>query len=178
MKTKLLLLFILSCATIQAQEIPKFEITKQGIESIVVNVDSLSKSEMYNRIISWTNKSFKNPKEVIVGDVKDESIRINGFEKNSYEHKIFMAGNKWGDVKFTIFIEFKEGKYRLKIQITKLFDAAGNIFDFNPKSYYKGSGDVRKGRTLERESLNKFLNKYSTILYEEIIGKAEVKDKW
>ena len=77
---------ILSAAFVTAQE---FEVTPNGLKDkssgkdfVVIEAQGKTASELYNNTIKYINMMYKNPKEVIKGDVKDEYIKWETFVPN------------------------------------------------------------------------------------------------
>jgi hypothetical protein len=171
------LLFILSFTAIYAQNIPKFEITKEGIDPIVVKVDSLKSNVLYEKTLEWVNSAFKNPKEVIVGDIKNKSLRISGYEKSAYDYGGAFGTTFKGDIEFQILLDFKDNKYRMEIKFIKLYDYTGSVYNFKPSSYYKKSGEIKKRHKKEKQGLTDFANRYSKMINDYIANK-DYKDKW
>lgn len=177
MKKILLILIMAISPLLNAQELPKFEITKNGIEPIVISIENLNSSDIYSKTIKWIHYTFKNPKEVITSDIENELLIINAFEKNGHEYSSGLGLKYLGDVKYIITINFKEERYRLNIEIENLYDANGTPYKYKPKSFFKKSGELKKSKKIDIESLNNFFNRTSMSIHNYITGKQK-KDDW
>ncbi len=112
--------FILNTLTNLAQTpvtvplLPINEETKKICYTQVVE-EKGTKNELYVRAIEWFNKFYKNP--VDVTKVRDQE---NGKIQGVHRIKVYdfdVNGNKTGgkEITYTLYLEFKDGKYRYKI---------------------------------------------------------------
>ncbi len=83
-KILLLTLTILISNLSIGQEIPQLKLTQNGVEPIVVEVDSLSASEIYNKAQNWVQETYKNPDKVLKANIANEKIRIDGFANGAW----------------------------------------------------------------------------------------------
>ena len=111
-------LTILSVAFTSAQE---FEVTPDGLKEktsgkdfAVIEVQGKTASELYNNAIKYINIMYKNPKEVIKGDVKDEYIKWETFIPNFGTIKNSFV-NLQANALITVQLSFKEGKAKYEV---------------------------------------------------------------
>jgi len=113
---KFFIIFILfGIITIQlrAQNWPIDPVTKRITFTAVVNVDSVSKDELYLRVKEWFAKTYNDSKEVIQMDDK-ESGKIIG--KGSIEVFVHSLGLKpYGYVKYVITVNVKDSRFKYEI---------------------------------------------------------------
>lgn len=111
-------LAILSVAFAKAQE---FEVTPDGLKEktsgkdfVVIEVQGKTASELYNNAIKYINIMYKNPKEVIKGDVKDEYIKWETFIPNFGTIKNSFV-NLQANALITVQLSFKDGKAKYEV---------------------------------------------------------------
>lgn len=106
MKQIFLLLFLL----------PLFSFSQEPLTySDVIQVDSISQTELYYRAKLWFANTYKNSKEVIHVD-NQEAGQILGKSIMDYTPNFFSGqGMVAGTVKYTITIYVKEGRYKYEI---------------------------------------------------------------
>ena len=111
-------LAILSVAFANAQE---FEVTPDGLKEktsgkdfVVIEVQGKTASELYNNAIKYINIMYKNPKEVIKGDVKDEYIKWETFIPNFGTIKNSFV-NLQANALITVQLSFKDGKAKYEV---------------------------------------------------------------
>ncbi len=106
--------------------IPSFKLSDQNevLYTEVVLAENVSQQELYNRALSWFNKYYKNPAEVIKSKKENESIEGKGrFRINDVNAE---TGSKTPGpiVNYNITISLKEGRY--KYDITKINQQAAS----------------------------------------------------
>ncbi|MBI1342132.1 MAG: DUF4468 domain-containing protein [Terrimonas sp.] len=81
----------------------------------IIQADSISKNELYNRAMSWIAETFKSANNVIqLQDKENGKILIKGAIK--YDAPAFSPGTNYsGNFFFTLSLEFKDGKYKYDI---------------------------------------------------------------
>lgn len=81
---------------------------------VVVEKDSMSVEDGYQRAIEWINITYKNPAEVIKSQIENKYIRMTGFASGLY------TADRMGmiapyNVNYTIEFNFREGKVKFEI---------------------------------------------------------------
>lgn len=145
----------------------KFELTLNGYEPKVVQIDGLNKEDIYKLTKKWIVKTYKNPKEVLTADIENENVKINGFSTNIVK---WSSGNGW-DLNYTLDIEFKDNKYRLSISA----DIDGNQIEYT--TFFKNDGTKRNGYKGGPESIDLFINNLVEDLNKYIKNKGD-DNKW
>ena len=78
---KIFLPILLFTATVAfSQDLPKLELNRDGVQPIVVNIDSFTVQTLYKKSLNWVQENNKNPKEVLKTDIENETIRIAGLK--------------------------------------------------------------------------------------------------
>lgn len=180
MKRLLLTLILLSLAVLAySQDIPKLKLTREGIEPIIVEVDSgLTAEEMYKRALNWIKESYENPGEVVKAKFENEKIRLNGFAKDAWFYKSF-GKSLYYDMKYSLEIAFKDGKYKFSYEISDNFYTDGSrAYHFT--QMFTGNGQVKKYYAEDGvPSLEKTMNDLSTSFYNFVTGQTKVvEDDW
>jgi len=111
---------------------------------VVVEADSASIEQMYNRTIEWINITYKNPEKVILSKVEDKYIRIEGFGTVGSTSTLGMTIPI--DAFYGITFEFKENK--AKFELTSLRSAPSAQLPSinmtpNKDDIYKKNGKIR-----------------------------------
>lgn len=161
----------------------KLVFTEKGFEPVVFQVDTLKSQTIYKRAMDWVQVTFKNPNEVLKANIKNELIRLEGFQENAFTRNFKENTLKSGTVikaskcdytiSFTLEINIKDGKYRFtytphdilvgnKIVRFTFADIFANIPDMNGYDY-EGCAT----------SLETNTNKISESLYNYVLGKKE-----
>ena len=144
----------------------KFELTKDGYNPIVFEIQDLKKDSIYKLTKKWVTKTFKNPKEVLTVDIENETIRINGISLKTVNCSFGCRV----DLKYSFDIDFKDNKYRLAIMI--------EIPEF-PNGYntfFKKDGEIRSNFKAAPISIDEVINKLTTELNIFIKNKGKEKD--
>ena len=107
-----------------------FEMTRNGIAPVVVAINSLSKNELYNKTLNWTNSFYQSQNQASITFVPDEKISIHGVAKNVTFTR-FMGEDVFVDLPYLFTIDFIDG------EITMTFILGGENGDVND-----GNGEV------------------------------------
>ena len=168
-KLAITLLFIIGLFTSSnGQE--KFIYNQTGLNPkyLVVEIDSLSKNELFKKSINWIKETYKNPDKVIKTTIDNEKVRFEGFKSNDI---CINNGMICYDVLYTIEVAFKDNKYKFTPislefgvgSMTPIDLADGNSLFYNKKGYLK-----KMYKTVPNSidnlfnELNKSLEKYLT----------------
>ncbi|MGI8892638.1 MAG: DUF4468 domain-containing protein [Bacteroidia bacterium] len=110
-----------------APQMPVSEITKLITYTSVVNIDGMSKTELYNRALKWYHTFYTNPTDVI-RENSAEAAKIAGKAR----FKVFTSEDKkgakvdMGPVPYTITFEGRDGRYKVEL----------SEFNWKQVSYY------------------------------------------
>lgn len=106
---------------VDASTVNRFIMTKDTFtDYVVIQCKNKAKSEIYDKAILWINRAYKNPKEVILSEIKGEYIRIEAISKTAIKvyNKGLLGigeGNLFRNAKYQIEISVKEGKYKFDV---------------------------------------------------------------
>jgi len=150
-----------------------FEMTIKGIEPVVVSINNLSRIELYNKTLDWTNSFYIIPNQATITAVPDKKININDFAKNVQFGKI-MGMDFFANLPYLFVVDFTDGE--IKMTFT-LGDENGDITDGNgeiianisPSHMFNKKGEVLKmSKTLKIEA-EKAMNDLSDSLVDYLI---------
>ena len=163
MKCILILLFPMA---VSAQS---FELTQNGFASkedlskdyIVFEYPGASQVELFNKVIQYTHKTFRSPKDVI-SKTEYGIITINGEQPRSVRRNKMHVF----DLNYTVPLEFKDGKIKVNAPGFKLsaytsrpqelFLVANNSLDGSRLGIYNSKMELKS--KLAKEDLELFIN--------------------
>ncbi len=174
MKKSLLLLAIIFCHTSFSQELTQLKITPQGIEPIIIELEGLSASDIYEKSLNWIQETYKNPDKVLKAKIENKKIRLEGYSSNALNFTKVVALN-WG-IEYTLEIAFKDGKYQYDCEVNNFVAEDGSSVGWNYKNFYKKKGDLRKAYIPAVSSLEKTINDLSLSYYNYVSGKTDEED--
>ncbi len=94
--------------------VPIEEGTGRVVYTEVVDVPGATKADLFKRLDHWFNTFYKNPSSIIQS--KDAATgKIDGKHTIYVYNEVNGKKNQFGQVKYTVTVEVKEGKYRYKV---------------------------------------------------------------
>lgn len=158
MKSVVLKLFIFTITLFFTKSIvaqsENFELTEENSELInqyvVINKDSMSVSDGYNKVLEWINITYNTPDEVIKSQLKDKYIRIEGVDKSITTQNVI--GTMFSYMgKYSLTFQFKENKIKMELTRLQVYNepsqySAGGWVDASPiySLNFKKSGKLKK----------------------------------
>ena len=147
-----------------------FEFSEEGFtDYVVVNIESLSKEDLYVQVKNWIKDTYNTPSAVIKSEIEYKKIRIQGTKKNAISHKILLSNFVY-DILYSIEISVRDGKYKFDPIGTQYwqngskYTSAGyvdiSIFNSENLSHYYFQKGSKKGRL--RETWRSFPNQLET----------------
>jgi hypothetical protein len=166
---KLFLLAFVSISIISfSQDTARFELTKDGVLPIVVNLDSLNAKTIYSKTLNWIQVNYKNPKEVLKTNVENETIRIDAFKKNAWFYKSLGMKQEY-DMEYSFLIDIKDNKIRLTFTVGQFWgDDKKTTYDYT--TFFKSSGEIRGAYRDAKPSLEQSMNDLVSSLCNYIKG--------
>lgn len=171
---KLFLLLALSIPTMLFGQ--TFSLTNKGFvnttdtskDHLIIELPAHSKNDLYKKSLIYFSGLYVSPKDVL-STVENESITINGVEKNGIKMKVNWLNPSW-DVNYTFNVQFKDGKIKFNQPvINKMTTTTGDIFR-TATVFYQGTGKeifnkkgelkIEEGKVALEEYINNFINLY------------------
>jgi len=153
-------------APVRELKLSQFELTKKGIEPIVVAIKNLSKNDLYNKTLDWTNSFYKIPNDAAITSVPDEQVNINGLAENVKVAKM-LGVDVYGNLSYLLAADFTDGEIRMTFT---LGDEHGNIIDDVALSdIFDKKGEVYKPYKDFKQEIEKLMNDLSYALVDYII---------
>lgn len=189
MKNLVLMLVMFVFGSVQSQE--KFVYNSDGLtQGLVVEIESVSQEDIYQKSINWIKESYNNPDEVIVTRIENEKIRFSGYERKCLMTKsLGMKG--YNDVRYTVEVSFKDGKYRFEVislesytepsSITRggwgQINLVGNGLSgvFGRVKFYKKSGKIKSVFKYYPENIERLFNGLNDNLKNYLMRKNNLK---
>ena len=125
MKNCIIFIILLICAvSLNAQVdsikiIPTENIYETSLNDVKINVN-LNPTIVYNRTISWVNKTYANPEKVLTGKVEGESVTISGYSKNAAYCNTIMKTRSYFDISYHLYLTFKDSTINYKMIIDEI----------------------------------------------------------
>jgi hypothetical protein len=127
-------------APIFTEKVPEREIlfspflmTTKGIAPVVVAINNLSKNELYNKAVNWTNSYYKAKNIATITLVSDEKININGVAKNIKFIRI-LGKDLFIDLTYIFSIDFMDDKITMSFKLggenVELTTENGDIIEY------------------------------------------------
>lgn len=165
----------------------EFKFDKAGLtDYIITDVPNKTKAEIYEKAINWIKTTYKNPESVIVSEIKDEYVKINGATSGITTYKVmglpFNTSNK-----YTIEISVKDGKYKFDVielsyysEPSQYSRGGWNSYNLNEDTgnvFYKKTGEVRSIHKIAEIEVPKYFNDLNKLLSDYINSKEVTNSK-
>lgn len=192
MKKTILFFLMLFSATTYGQ---KFIVTPDGLRDsenpdqtfIILKADSMTARQLYDNAIKYVNKNFKNPQNVIKGQIEGEY-----FSFDTYNENFIMIMNVITKVyfvaKYRTALTFKDGKVKYEIEDLEMYVpskmVSGSFIPKIPLNFtgggltwyiYNKKGELKKEAA--KADIESYFNLHSVSLLESLKGKT-VNDNW
>lgn len=148
MKKLMTIFSIVFSIVINAQE-SEFKLTPESLtDYVVIPFEGKTQSELYKKATEWIQYAYKNPKEVLKGNIENEYIRFQGAKKGLVVMNAL--GRHPYDSRYTIEISFKDGKCKFDILEIEYYTpysqyspGGWNNLTINETSGYFKKGELR-----------------------------------
>lgn len=134
-----------------------FEMTRKGIEPVVVAFTTVSRNELYSKAMKWTNASYVIPIPATITTADDHTITIKAIEKNVQLITI-MGTDLYGDLPYEFTVNFSDNQIQMNFTLGgKNGDITAEdgevIASIAPSRMFEKNGEVRKmGQVLKVEA--------------------------
>lgn len=191
MRKVVFLLFIaltINCKAQSSKVDSLFKYDSNGLTDYIVDyIPNKTTSDLYKKTLEWISKSYKNPKEVILAQIENEYIRIEGADNCLFKFKILGMSNCIIS-KYQIEIYFKDGKCKFDPIKLSTYSPGNQYnagywmdFSFYDKTLFKENGEFKK--TVNMPLINgvvDLFNKLNRSYYQFMISDEipNQKDNW
>ena len=123
-----------------------FEMTIKGIEPVVVSINNLSRIELYNKTLDWTNSFYQIPNQATITSVPDEKINIKAFAKN-VQFGTIMGMDLFADLPYLFVVDFTDGEITMTFTLGgengDITDENGEVIaNTSPSHIFNKNGDL------------------------------------
>lgn len=160
-KIYLILFVVLSYSGfIDAQTVPEFKLTKDGIKPVVIKFDtSYSANLIYTRVKEWIALNNKYPKSVTRIDNENSLIKFSCYKKDAWISNINNV-DYWNEMQYTFKVEIKKAKCRIT------FASDEERYKF----WYNDDGTLKERFKESEATFESTVNETLTSLYNHIKG--------
>jgi len=150
-----------------------FEMTRKGIAPVVVAINNLSKNELYNKTLNWTNSFYQIQNQATISSVPDKKININNFAKN-VKFSTIMGMDLIADLPYVFTVDFTDGEITMAFTLGgkdgDITDENGEVIaSTSPARMFNKKGEVFKmSKTLKIEA-EKVMNDLSYALVDYLM---------
>jgi archaellin len=166
-KKLFLLGFLLVSKMTYAQHAPQFELTKAGVEPLVVIVDSLNARQLYKKTINWVQVNYKSPAGVLKVDIKNETVRIEDI-KNNVWFSSSPDTTFYYDVEYIFTMNFEDNKITMSFDFGNTWNRsaqnASHSYCINYKKIWKQNGELHTIYKETKPGIDLMMNELSLSL--------------
>ena len=170
---KIIFFILFITATCFSQELPKLELTPEGVLPIIVKIENKSANQLYKDALNWVQETYNNPESVLKANIENEKIRINGFGKNVWYYDKFSM-----NMDYTIEISFKDGKYRFEFFVGQFYVNGGQKTLYDYTIFFKDDLNKKAKKVTEQAvpDIEKYMNLLSQLFYNYASGYTKQLD--
>ena len=160
-----------------------FTYNQEGLlpKFVVVDVDSLTQTELFEKTINWIKETYKNPDEVIKTTIANQKVRFEGFQNGVICVSALGTPTCYG-VTYTIEIEVKDGKYRFipinieyRVPASQYGGSSTVLIDFDNGAVWYNKGEIRKMYKTIPSAIEMLLNGLNDSLFKYVSSQIDVK---
>jgi len=149
--------------------VPKIELTTNGIEPVIINVDVKQASAIYSKTIEWLEKTYQTPDDVIIENLENRKIGIKDIEKTVWiTNRIGVDVNY--DMEYTLKIEFKDGRIKIDYTLGNFIKEGQQLSTTYKDLFKKFDGSIKYNFDGAVAGIEKKLNTKNESLYNFIMG--------
>jgi len=150
-----------------------FEMTRKGIAPVVVAINSLSKNELYNKTLNWTNSFYQIQNQATITSVPDEKININDFAEN-VKLSTIMGMDLIADLPYLFTVDFTDGEITMTFTLGgkngDITDENGEVVaNTSPSRMFNKKGEVLKMSKILKIEAEKVMNDLSYALVDYLL---------
>lgn len=133
----IILLFVLFSLSSFSQEVLRNEVTWKAEITEGVIIEGKDVSTLYTSVKNWIQRIYKNPSDVIKGDIENEMIQGDGYAQNAIQFDISTS-----NLKYHFHFEIKDNKISIVYSDFEISTGSGY---YSAETYlYKKNGDLKE----------------------------------
>lgn len=169
MKNLFLVLLIIPVFSF-SQKLDSITDTKTEYLPVVVEI-AMPKEKIYEKMKSWINRYYKNPKIVVKADDPNSYLRIEGIN----DYYFYQGGKVTNNIKYILEIEIQDNKYRLRF--SNVSDDRLSVREFLPSAMYNKKGEFKSFKKVTQSIKIGILDSLNEIHF-DIYNYFTVENKW
>lgn len=159
---------LLCCGLDIAQTPPKFKLTKDGIQPVVLIFgDNYDAKTIYTRVKEWISLHNQYPKSVTKVDQENQMLKFSGYKENGWRIKN-NENDYWNELRYTLVVEIKDARCRVTFATE----------DTRYKVWFNKDGSLIKNFKVSLDTFEASVNETLASLYEHIKGVKKKADNW
>ncbi|MDO9256769.1 MAG: DUF4468 domain-containing protein [Bacteroidales bacterium] len=165
----------------------KFEVTPNGLHDandntktfLVINCEGKSAKELYENAIKYVNQNYKNPQEVLKGQIESEYFSFVTCSSNVITFRR-SGGHPTYYLTYRTELNFKDGKVKYEIQDIKIKGVNGGqlFFSGNPfttVAIFNLNGELKYAEA--KTVVENYFNTEASKIKEFLMG-SKIKENW
>ena len=118
----------------------KYIITENGLTTgsnndyVIINIDSLSASQLYTKSYNYIQEIMKNPSYSLKGNIQNEMLRYEVYDQKAFAFIFTKHSQQRMNISYTVELKFKDGKIKHQILALKIETPS-----YTPTKYSSGS---------------------------------------
>ena len=150
-----------------------FEMTKKGIQPVIVAFNNANKNELYTKAILWANGYYESTTTATITPIQDEKISIKDIEKNVKVSTI-MGADLYADLPYQFTVDFSNNEIQMTFTLGgKNGDITADdgevVASIAPSRIFDKSGDVRKMSQVLKVEGERIMNDVSYALVDYLL---------
>ena len=141
--------------------------TEMKADQDVFEISNTPASELYQLSKVWISEMYRNPDRVIVGDVENKLLKVNGYAEIPTKG---VLGNTTLNMKYSLQLDFKDDRIRVNIS------GLEGISPTNYSMFFKRDGSRRDTKEVQRYFTD--LEHYCNTLVDSLVEKLKNNDDW
>ena len=154
-----------------SQVCDSIKMTTTDFTPVIIQLNGKSNSEIYSKIKSWINRTYKNPDLVIKADEKDSYIRLHSIDTFEFRQMGLATNNYSYDLEILI----KDSKYKINFfNINDISISNGSL----PNYFFKENGELYGFKKVNLSMQKGILNSLNKIHFSIFNYINTSKDNW
>lgn len=145
---------------------------------VVLPIENKTAKVLYEESLKYINKNYKNPNEVIKGNIENEYLKFVTYESKFTELKVGWNKIPW-NINYTVELNFKDGKVKYEVIEIEIKNEDNYPLAFKGSGIsfyiYKKNGELKMPDA--KTNIEEYFNIKTKSLSDFLQGKSS-EDKW